>query len=106
MAMPDVASRVTRERNDNAGDQSRVRLHGIFPAALVVCRPDLRAHQDQLAGSQVFIDVEAAAAKHLKARQMQMNGMGVVGQVEELYLHAELQRMVARASIDGWLQLT
>jgi hypothetical protein len=84
VAMPDVASDKTFEANDDSRDHSWIRSNRVFPSSFVRIgryrRP--RVLQDAL----VFIEegFEAAPVEDLESNQMKMDGVGIVGQVNQV----------------------
>ena len=74
VTVPDVAAGIALERDDDASDQARIRLHGIFPAVLVVQGRQLRTGDPQLALPQVEVHVEALAVEDLNRTRCRWMG--------------------------------
>ena len=84
MAVPDVAAGVSVEGDDDACDHGGVGAYRIFPSHFFG-RGGLGGSEEvQRALGLIFKGVERAAVEDLEADQMQVDGVGVVGEVDEL----------------------
>src|SRR5271156_3893528 len=84
MAMPDVTVGEALEARDDPCDHSGIGADGVLPAGFV--RIGRRGGSEIADRSMLLIveHVERAAVENLKANQMQMDGMRVLGEVDEV----------------------
>lgn len=80
--MPNVSPGITLERHNDARDRMRVCPHGVFPALLVGIRGNPRTKE-----SEFFLRIKrwnvGLTVKNVKANQVQVDGMRVVGRIYE-----------------------
>jgi len=81
--VPDIASGMAFEFDDDAGDGEGVDADRVLPSALVGRQFDGGSGEDDLAGELVDGEIEGPAVEHLKADHVQVDGVGVVGEVDE-----------------------
>src|SRR5579863_3272568 len=84
VAMPDVTTDKTFEANDDSCDHPRIRSHRIFPSGFVRIgryrRPRVLHHALVLIKKRF----KAAPVEDLESNQMQMDGVGIIGQVNQV----------------------
>src|SRR6185312_10933706 len=85
VAVPDVSSGIRLEGNDDASGSSGRTLHHVFPAHFV----RLGRHgwagvaEGQRVAGEIVLDAEAASIEDLEADHVQVDGVGVMGEVGE-----------------------
>ena len=83
VTVPDVASGVAFKFHDDAGDSEGIGSDGIFPSKLAGGEGNGGAGEDDFSGELVDGNIERPAVKHLEADEVEVDGMGVVGQIDE-----------------------
>ena len=83
MAVPDVAAGVSGKRNDDAGYGFGMGFDGVFPAAFVRLRPRSVADVLKLLVVEEVVHVEGVAIENLETDQVQMDGMNILGGIDE-----------------------
>jgi hypothetical protein len=83
MAVPGVAACVSVKADDDAGDGTGEGADGVFPAHFAGLGVGYGAGPEEFFVHAVFVDVEIAAIEHLEADHVEMDGVGVVGEVDE-----------------------
>ncbi len=84
VAVVEVFAGVALELDDDAGYGAGGALDGVFPARFVRSGRQRLSQIQHLLGLEVLDDIERAAIEDLEANQMQMHGVGVFGEVNEL----------------------
>jgi len=82
--MPDVSSGIAVEGDDDARHHAGIGADGVLPAHFIRLGRPGGAGVTERAFRLEFEGIEAAAVENLEADQMQVNGVRVVGEVEEL----------------------
>ena len=84
VAMPEIAAGIAGKRNVDARDHVGRALHHILPTTLI------RVGWECFSGEakrgvlqQVEVAVKLAAIDHLEANVMEMDGMGILGQIDQ-----------------------
>src|SRR5581483_1391081 len=88
VAMPHVAAGESFKAHDDARNHAGIGAHGILPTCLVRLGRNSGASESEDVLVLIGKSIEAPAIENLKSNEMEMNGMGVVGQVHQIpYLH-------------------
>jgi hypothetical protein len=83
VAMPDVAPCISFERHDNARDHARVGARRVLPSGFGRFRRRRRARISQRILVLISEGVQTAAIQDLKTDQMKMDGVRIVGQIDQ-----------------------
>ena len=81
--MPDVAAGEAGEGHDDSRDHAGVGSDGILPAGLIRVGRLWRAQEVQLTLGLIEPGLVGLAVEDLEAHQVQMNGMGIVGGIDQ-----------------------
>ena len=84
VAVIKVSARIAVEADDDAGDRGGGTVDGVLPALFIEVG---RGSRREIACSLIiliFEDVEDTAIENLEANEMQVHGVGVFGEVDEL----------------------
>ena len=81
--MPDVAAGESLKVDDDPGNHSRIGPHRVLPAGFVCIRRNGLGGIPQLAVVQIRENIERAAIEDLESHQVEMDGMGILGQIDQ-----------------------
>src|SRR5579862_2263327 len=83
VAVPDVAASIAFELDDDACDREGVNTGNVLPSHLAGSESVGGSGEDDLAGELVDSYIEGPAVEHLEADHVQVDGVGVVGEIDE-----------------------
>jgi hypothetical protein len=98
VAMPDVAAGVAVETDDDAGDHAGFGAHCVLPPCFRRIGRDRVARELQLVFADVGEGLKTAAVEDLKFDEMQMDGMRIVGGIDQI---PDFDRIKERIFGDG-----
>jgi hypothetical protein len=82
--MPYILTRVAVKSDDNPCNALAVGAHGVFPSRFIRSKLCGRTTEANFSRQQEFRHCNTAPVENLEACLMQMNGVGVAGQVDEI----------------------
>ena len=101
VAVPDIAAGESLKPHDDARHHSRIGAHGVFPSGFARLRRHCGADVAHLALRRINLRFEGPAVEYLESNQMKMDGMRVVGKVEEV---PDLDGVEVGFSVTGMFQ--
>src|SRR5579862_1062723 len=84
VTVPDVSAGVSLESNDDARDHRWLRADRIFPSRLARIGRHGQAQAGKLFRPHISRRVESLSIENQKTHHMQMDGMGIVGEVDQI----------------------